>query len=183
LTSDWSLEGSRLLDVGCGFGDFVSYLDKLKLENYEYTGIDLVDEFISEGLARNNSKDVSFVIGDFLELEIGKSFDYAIASGTFNLSSEGLDGYDFIERSMRKMLEVSEKAISIDFLSDRVDYRHPHNFNSNPARILELAFDLSKNVCLKNNYFPFEFAITIYKDDSFSPETTTFREAQKKLEI
>ncbi len=182
LTSDWDLNGARILDVGCGFGDFIKYLRFLKTSGYIYTGIDMVDEFISEGKKHYSSENISLIQGDFLACEPSNTFDYAIASGTFNLKIEGLDGYEYIYKNMKKMFELSTTAISIDFISDKVDFLHEHNFNSSPEKILSMAYTLSKNVILKNNYFPFEFSVTIYKNDSFRKETTIFTEVEKKFE-
>jgi len=109
-------------------------------------------------------------------------FDYGIASGTFNVEIEGLDGYANIENNLTKMFKHCSKAVSIDLLSNRVDYTHTHNFNSDPIKILEIAYGLSKSVVLKNNYFPFEFSITIFKDDSFRKETTIYNDVEKLFE-
>lgn len=182
LSSEWNLEGSSILDVGCGFGDFNRYLKFLKISNYIYTGIDIMNEFISQGNRLYSAPNVTFLTGDFLSYEFNQSFDYAIASGTFNLKIESIDGYDYIFKNMAKMFKLSKKAISIDFLSDKVDYSYKHNFNSSPEKILSMAYSLSKNIILKNNYFPYEFAVIVYKNDSFKKETTVFSEVEKKLE-
>ena len=182
LTSDWDLNNSSILDVGCGFGDFIKYLSFLSANDYQYTGVDIVDEFIVEAKKYFNQENIDFIKADFLPLEMQKSFDYVIASGTFNFKIEGINGYDYIYQNMKKMFAMSNKAISIDFITDKVDIVHPHNFNSSPEKILEMAYSLSRNVILKNNYFPFEFSITIYKNDSFRKETTIFSDIEKKLE-
>lgn len=181
LTSDWNLSGARILDVGCGFGDFIKYLRLLNTSGYIYTGIDMVGEFISEGKRRYSAENISLIQEDFLAHTFNDTFDYAIASGTFNLKIKGVDGYEYIYKNMKRMFELSSKAISIDFISDKVDIFYEHNFNSSPERILSMAYSLSRNVILKNNYFPFEFSITIYKNDSFRKETTIFTEVEKKM--
>lgn len=181
LTCDWHLDGAKLLDVGCGFGDFNKYLELLKIKNYNYTGIDIMNDFIVEGQKRYPQSNVDFITGDFTSSQLDNHFDYAFASGTFNLKLEGVDGYDYIYNNMKKMFALSTKAIALDFLSDRVDYKYEYNFNSSPAKILEMAYSLSKNVILKSNYFPFEFAVIISKNDHFKTETTVFDEIEKKL--
>lgn len=182
LTCDWNLDDANLLDVGCGFGDFNKYLKLLNICNYNYTGIDIMDDFIFEGKKRYSQNNVDFIIGDFINLELEDKFDYAFASGTFNLKLEGIDGYDYIYKNMKKMFDLSTKAIALDFLSDRVDYKYDYNFNSSPLKILEMAYSLSKNVILKSNYFPFEFAVIINKNDDFKTDKTVFDEVEKRLE-
>jgi SAM-dependent methyltransferase len=183
LTTDWDMNGVSILDVGCGFGDFIKYLDFQGIANYSYTGIDIMEEFIAEGRKRYSADNVSFLHGDFLDHDFEDNYDYAIASGTFNLKMDGVDGYDYIYKNMTKMFALSTRAVSIDFISNKVDYAHGHNFNSSPEKILSMAYTLSRNVLLKNTYFPFEFSITIYKDDSFRKETTIFTEVEQRMAV
>jgi len=181
LTSTFELTGASLLDVGCGFGDFVGYLRALNIEDCAYVGIDLVDEFIAEGEKRFGSPNATFVRSALEDYGPTSPFDYVIASGTFNLKLEGVDGYEEIRRSLARMFSLSKVALSADFLSDKVDYGHEHNFRSAPETILKMAYELSRNVVLRNDYFPFEFCLTIYKDDSFSRDTTTFGTTEDRL--
>jgi SAM-dependent methyltransferase len=181
LTSDWDLTGASILDVGCGFGDFVDYLRFMNIQNYTYTGIDLLGEFIAEGKKRYSSPQATFLQAAFEDYDSPSTFDYVIASGVFNLKVEGIDAYEQILRSMTKMFGLSQVALSVDFISSKVDYAHQHNFNSSPETILSMAYGLSRNVILKNNYFPFEFAVTIYRDDSYRKETTIFSTVEAKL--
>lgn len=175
LTESFDLEGASICDVGCGFGDFNKFLEATNVSNYAYCGIDIVEEFVREA---NNiytkNKNIQFLHGDFLTTLIKDPIDYSIASGTFNFKVDGVNSYDFVYEYMKKMLDLSKKAIAIDFLSDRVDYFHDHNFNYNPMKILELAYSLSRRVILNNSNFPFEFAIVIYKDDSFLKDKMHF---------
>ncbi len=181
LTSNWNLAGASILDVGCGFGDFVGYLRALNIEAGAYVGIDLVGEFIAEGQRRFGSERVTFVKTSLEDFAPASSFDYVIASGTFNLKLEGIDGYEQIRESLGRMFRLSRLALSADFISDKVDYAYEHNFVSAPETILSMAYGLSRNVVLRNDYFPFEFCVTIYKDDSFSRDTTTFSATEKRL--
>lgn len=181
LTHKFDLNNSSILDVGCGFGDFTRYLNASSVKNYNYVGVDIMMEFIELAKANNGNENAEFILGDFQEIDFKKRFDFVIASGIFNSKISGVDNYDFIWSSMVKMYELCDKAISIDFLSDRVDFSHEFNFNSSPEKILTFAYNLSRNVILNNSYFPFEFSVTIFKDDSFNPETTTFRDYESLL--
>ena len=180
LTSELILNDKSFLDFGCGFGYFVEYLNKMNLDNYSYTGIDIMPEFISEAKKNFNHENVNFVVSDLDDFPSNSQFDYVIASGVFNSKLE--NNYEFIWNSMQKMFELSKEAICLDFLSDKVDFSNEFNFNSAPEKILSMAYMLSKRVILKNNFFPFEFSIIIFKDDSFSKETTTFNDYVNLLE-
>lgn len=181
LTSNWDLAGASILDVGCGFGDFVGYLRAMNVEARAYVGIDLVGEFIAEGERRFGSPWATFLKTGLEDFAPQSTFDYVIASGIFNLKVEGIDGYEQIRRSLGRMFSLSNIALSADFLSDKVEYAYEHNFVSAPETILSMAYGLSRNVVLRNDYFPFEFCVTVYKDDSFSRNTTTFSTTEKRL--
>ena len=181
LTSDWSLNGKTFLDVGCGFGDFVDYLHHLEVSNFSYVGSDLVKAFVNEARARHGTSNVKFFQQDFLNADFTQVVDYSIASGVFNLTLQDHDEYEHLFKNMEKMFSLSSKAISIDFLSDKVDYSHTHNFNFSPEKILSMAYNFSRNVVLKNTYFPFEFSVTIYKDDGYMRDNPVFNQTQNSL--
>lgn len=175
LTNQWNLNNSSILDIGSGFGDFNKYLAINNIKDYSYIGIDISEEFITEAKKQYNKENVNFIKGDFLTSEIDTNIDFSIASGTFNYKIDNVERYEYIYENMKKMFELSNKAIAIDFLSDRVDYFHEHNFNYSPIKILELAYSLSKRVILNNSIFPFEFAVIIFKDDSFEKDNMHFK--------
>jgi SAM-dependent methyltransferase len=180
LTRNLNLSGKRILDVGCGFGDFAGFLIKNSVKDFQYWGIDLVPQFISNAKNTYSDSNIHFINDDFLKHSFNQSFDYVISSGAFNLDLKNLDGYAYISEILRKMYGLSEVAVAADFLSNRVDYRYKHNFNSDPMKILEMAYALSKRVNLLNDCFPFEFCVEIYKDDWFDDQTL-FRKSRFSL--
>jgi SAM-dependent methyltransferase len=177
LTSQVDLEGQSILDIGCGFGD-LNYFLKRRLRSYVYHGIDLVDELVDEGRRRHPEAWVKFSCGDFLA-EAPRMFDYIVGSGIFNYRLSEEDNYDYIERTLRKAMDECGTGVAFDFLSDRVDFqKYGFTFHSNPPKVLEIAYRLSKNVILRNDYAPFEFSLFIFKDDSFDAENTVFNRFQ-----
>jgi len=182
LSSFFELKNSTILDIGCGFGDLNILLGEKINQDYSYIGIDIVPVLIEEAQKRFNSENIEFMVGDFLETEIKKPVDIALASGIFNFKLDNSDNYKYIENVMRKAFEISKTGLAFDFLSDQVDYQYEHTFHSNPGKILELAYSLSRNVVLRNDYMPFEFSVCIYKDDSFSKEDTVFDYYKKRRE-
>lgn len=181
LTATWQLKGSTWLDVGCGFGDFIKFLRFSEVDDFHYTGIDIVSEFVEFAKNKHTRSNCNFLNDSFLNKKFIDKYDYVIASGTFNSKVNGLNGYEYIEANMSKMFALCKKAVAIDFITNRVDYKHEHNFNSNPEKILSLAYKLSKRVVLRNDYLPFEFAVIIYKDDTFNPQLTVYSEIFKEL--
>lgn len=67
LFEEFNLENKSILDIGCGFGD-ANILLKQKSSNYEYLGIDIVEDLINE--AKNiykNENNINFILDDFLK--------------------------------------------------------------------------------------------------------------------
>lgn len=178
LTSQYDFEGKKVLDIGCGFGDLVGTLEK-KCSSFEYLGIDLVPELIEIAKGMHPAANCRFLAVDFLEAEIQETFDYAIASGTFNFRLARGDNYEFARSVMEKALTLCADGIAFDFLSDKVDYTYEITFHYSPERILSLAYSFSRNVVLRNDYMPFEFSVFIFKDDSFSKDDTLFNRYKK----
>jgi len=174
LLEEFKLDNKNVLDIGCGFGDANKILKQITSE-YSYTGIDIVQELLVE--AQKNFQDensISFIHGDFLENDFTQTYDIILASGIFNFRLEEQDNYEFIESCMQKAFALAKDGVAFDFLSDKVDFKSKLTFHASPSTILNMAYRLSKNVILKNNYMPFEFTIVIFKDESFKVEDTIF---------
>lgn len=182
LTSKFVLEGRSILDIGCGFGD-LNYFLKERCKKYIYTGVDCVGSLIDEARSRHPQKNINFILGDFLDLDID-DFDYVIASGIFNYKLTNEDNYKYIEDVIGKSYSLARVGLAFDFLSDRVDFlKYDQTFHSNPSRILDLAYSFSRNVILRNDYAPFEFSVFIQKDDSFDLDLTVFNSFKKENNV
>ncbi len=85
LTQIGQLEGSRILDFGCGFGDLCYLLDK-STSDFGYLGVDINPKFISH--AQDKYPKHQFEVFD-LESDLwSQSFDWVIACGVFNIKLE-----------------------------------------------------------------------------------------------
>ena len=172
LTSQYDCNGKSILDIGCGFGDLNR---KLKtFDTYSYLGIDLVDDFIKEAESRYLGNNIRFECANIFERTFDEDIDYAIGCGIFNMKFLERDNYDFVEAVMDKIFGAVNDGFAFDFLSDKVDYTLPETFHYSPEKILSMAYKLSRNVILRNDYMPFEFALFVFKDDSFLKEDTLF---------
>ncbi|WP_051280813.1 DVU_1556 family methyltransferase [Anaerovorax odorimutans] len=88
----WNLpKGAKVLDIGCGEGETVEYLEK----KYEFkaSGIDLSMKMIKEGRDRNPNLDIQYGDGEFLDAFSSYSFDGVMmecALSLINLPDEAL---------------------------------------------------------------------------------------------
>jgi SAM-dependent methyltransferase len=174
LTSQCDLHGRSILDIGCGFGDLNLVLSRITGGDYRYLGIDISRSLLKEAEERYGSEKVSFLCGDFLALDIPE-FDFAVASGIFNLKLSEGDNRTFREQVMLKAFQKCRIGFAFDFLSDKVDFCKENTFHSSPEQVLGCAYQMTRNVILMNNYMPFEFSVFVFKDDSFDPGNTIFK--------
>src|SRR5882672_3274983 len=67
-----------LLDVGCGYGGLLKYVQALKID-LDYSGIDVAENMVK--WASENLKSGRFYCGDVLDYDLGSTFDYVVCSG------------------------------------------------------------------------------------------------------
>lgn len=175
LLKGFELQGKKILDIGCGFGDANIHLKSLGVD-YNYTGIDLVDVLVAKGKEiYAQDTNINFVVGDFLSYQFNEEFDIIIASGIFNFKMEGNNAnQQFICDVIGKAFSMCREGISFDFLSNKVDYELAHTFHSDPCDILNLFYSYTRCIVLNNDVMPFEFTMAGYKDQSFSANDTLF---------
>jgi SAM-dependent methyltransferase len=165
LIKEWHSEisESAICDFGCGFGDFFGFLtNEKKIKLTDYTGIDINENLINIG--RELYPEANFWVGDIVQENYSKTFDFIFSSGVFNHKLSHGDEYHFIDETLQKINQLSRKGFAINFLSDKVDYRHEHTFHSNPGKILDIVYQFSNHILLRNDYMPFEFTVYVRKD-------------------
>jgi SAM-dependent methyltransferase len=173
LASYWTLKGKRILDIGAGFGDLFPFLKKYSIKSYQ--GIEIVPELAEQG-RKAFGRDPQFDLqtGDFLALPLKAHYDIAFISGLFNFRLVNGGNYRFIQSVLSKALTICEDGVACNFITDRVDYHNPLIFNARPERILQIGLSLTRNLALKNDYFPFEYSLFLNKNDSFSKKDAVF---------
>lgn len=81
-------EGRSVLDVGCGFADFLAHLDEHGI-SVRYTGLDICEPMVLRCRERFAATPARFLVGDVLEHEPGEAYDYVVASGIFGSTRAG----------------------------------------------------------------------------------------------
>jgi len=158
LTAIGGLDGCSVLDVGCGFGDLYGYLLDRGL-HINYTGVDLSPDFID--IARITYPDAAFIMADFETAPLSGKFDWAFASGTFNLRLA--DNPGLIRNSLKKMFKLSKKGLAVDFLSSHAAFKDSSLHYQDPEDLLAFCETLSDRVVVKSDYRPAEFCVYVYK--------------------
>jgi len=180
LSSVGNINSCSLLDVGCGFGDLYGYLSKDF--SFDYTGIDILPFLVEEAkktyTLNNESNAPCFMEMDLLQQNIfsSNSIDYVVASGVFNAQLANTSMETHISNYVSKMFDICKIGVAVDFMTDYVDFKNEISHHTSPEWVFSFAKKLSKRVCLRHDYFPFEFCLYIYKNDSYS-DNTVFEEA------
>ena len=163
-------DGASLLDVGCGFGDFLAFL-RARGVNPRYTGIDLCEPMVARCRERFAGEAGEFIVADVLEYEPAGYYDYIVASGIFGLDAAGTR--ERIEPTLQRMLSWSRLGIAANFLSARAATKVDARVYVDPVRMLHTALAWTPAVRLDHGYLPNDFTIHIYRTPSWTrPEGT-----------
>lgn len=160
LCRNLNLKGKRILDVGCGLGDFVSFLNERTSGDFQYIGIDIVPDFIEQAKRDYVGKNINFVVGDIYKA-VFPPVDIAILSGALSFHVE--DNQKLLHHTLAKMFEAVTESTALNFLSTYVDYQLDKNHHYNPGEVFEYAKTLTPYVNLLHDYPLFEFTIQLFK--------------------
>lgn len=154
--------GDSVLDIGCGFGDFLSYLKEAG-QQVKYTGVDIMPEFIEKAVATH--PDAHFELRDFLEKKFdAQSFDYVVCSQVLNLKIDGVDSKALVQDFLKEMFRLARKGISCDFVTDYVDFQENYLVYHSPETVFSTCKKISKRVVMRHDYPLYEFCVYVYPD-------------------
>jgi SAM-dependent methyltransferase len=157
LAAVGALDGCRVLDVGCGLGDFCGYLERVA-KGVDYQGGDLNPRMVAAAAGRYPAH--RFAVLDLLKEDPpGGSYDYVVASGLFYLRDE-----QFQRAMVGRMFECCRQAVAFNSLSAWADRRDPGEYYADPARVLDFCHRLTRRVVLRHDYLPNDFTVYAYRD-------------------
>lgn len=152
--------GKTILDVGCGLGDLIPFLDARTGGDYEYIGIDVADKLIASAREAYPGAARQFFTGDIFSVAL-PAVDIAVLSGALSLKSEGMA--DYAQATMTRMYELAREAACLNFLSKYVDYELEKNQHYQPEEIFSRAWQISRRVNLYHDYPLYEFTVQLLK--------------------
>lgn len=154
LTEIGIKSGDSVLDVGCGFGDYKSWM-KGQGRDICYAGIDLSPDLIR--VARKKHPDAALFCGELSDFDFAaRSFDWVVLSGALNeqLHDEGA----YARKMISSMFALCQKGLAFNLL----DARHlkAHDLQSfEPEEILIYCNGLTPNVKVIDEYLDNDFTI------------------------
>ncbi|MCA9253591.1 MAG: class I SAM-dependent methyltransferase [Phycisphaerae bacterium] len=147
-------QGKQVLDVGCGLGDFGALLAE-QVPSAQYTGIDICEGMVKQ--ARQRGFEAHHM--DILSDPSAPSADIVIANGIFYL----LEGD--CERKMQalisRMYGLARETLIFTSLSNWHDIEDDDEFRADPMKTLQFCRTLSPFLCLRHDYLPHDFCISI----------------------
>ncbi len=176
MTKIGNLNNCKILDVGCGFGYLVTYLKKYK-KNIKYTGVEINSDFIK--IAKKMHPNHRFQERDIEKKKFKEKFDWVFGIG---LASK-VDSYSYLESILKEMINISNKGVVMNFITDYVDFKNKGTFYTSPEKIFKIAKKFSKRVVLRHDYLPFEFCIYIYKEDEIDKKDSSFKKFPSKKQF
>lgn len=155
------LNGKKILDFGCGTGEFATFLKKKNID-VDYTGVDIVLEFLECA----KEKFPSHRFEKFEDIK-DEEFDYIFISGVFNNLID--DNEKFYQGILKDLVNLAKKGIAFNMLSSYVDYYDEGLFYVKPENIFGFVkSEITPYVVLRNEYqlkeniIPFEFTCYLY---------------------
>ncbi|MFN5181412.1 MAG: methyltransferase domain-containing protein [Bacteroidota bacterium] len=156
-------EYPSVLDIGSGLGDFYNYL-KSTNQRFQYTGYDIVSEYVD--FCNHNYKEAKFYKRNVFDDGIGGEFDNIVLSQVLNNRYETSDNMEVMKEMMSICFQHCKVGISIDMMSEYVDFKNDELFYYSPEKIFSHAKSLTKRVLLRHDHRPFEFCIQLFKMDA-----------------
>lgn len=156
----------RLLDVGCGIGGWVDFLNHRGI-NCDYTGIDINPRMIDLARKKHPTIKDKFLVFDIIEERLDRSFDYVIANGPLNLVFDGSLNMEMTMRLIRQMYGLSEIGLAITMTSCLTRKPNPATYYYDPRQILHETFQFCSNVRFDHTYLPHDFTLFCYKRDLY----------------
>ena len=155
------LQGSSVLDVGCGLGDLAGWLDRKQI-NTEYVGLDLTESLIETARRRYPRK--RFVNGSITDPEIlkGEKFDFVLASGIFATYSAG--GNSWMEKVVSRLWELARYGVAFNSLSSWAPQTDPGEYYADPGRVLNFCRSLTPVLQVRHDYHPRDFTIFLFRE-------------------
>ncbi|MFC1646569.1 methyltransferase domain-containing protein [Candidatus Omnitrophota bacterium] len=158
LSEIGSLSNKKILDIGCGFGDFYDYLISHDM-SIKYSGYDIAPKIIEA--AKIKHPNLKLEVKDILKDEIREKFDYVFESGIFNKRVK--NNICYAKKIIKKMFSLCKVAIGFNMTTDYVDYKERRLFYYSPYEIFKFAKSLSRFAVLRHDYPLYEFTAYIYK--------------------
>jgi len=159
ITSSLDFNDVSVLDVGCGYGDLKSILDR-QYHGFDYIGLDQQPEFIERACQRFKGHDHTwFYHTDFTRCQL-PLVDIVVASGVLSYRCNNPEYY---LRTVQQFYKSAKKALIFNMLDEDHFESGPLIVSHNRNQIFKQCQEFCKEVTLKIGYLDNDFTIVMKK--------------------
>ncbi len=160
LTSDIDLNGKKVVDIGCGFGDLANYLDSKGINVEEYIGVEVSKKMLE--IAKKNTLtklNAKYMNANIFKDPMNITVDFALMSGLLNLRQSTNSATEILQSFLLKIRPIVTQGLVFNLLTDEVDFEQPHHLHYNPSTAQLIVRDFFKDVYIKKDYGLYEFTV------------------------
>lgn len=163
LCRSLDLRGKRVLDVGCGLGDLVPFLEETYGPDFDYIGIDIAPNLVARAQERFGGPRRTFIATDLLSADAHPidPVDVAMLSGA--LTFKVADNMTLATAMIHRMWGLASEAVALNFMSSYVDFQLDKNFHYRPEDMFAVGKALTRWVTLHHDYPLFEFTLQLLR--------------------
>ncbi len=154
------LNGSTVLDYGCGTGDFYRFLKRRGIE-VRYTGVDINENFIE--LAKKKYPECTFRT---MHIEEDKDdlegfYDYIFICGVFNYLVPGVK--EDLKNALVTLFKHCNKGLALNALTSHTPVKDPELNYTSPEEMVAFSLEnLSPYLALRHDRIQNDFTLFIY---------------------
>jgi len=153
-------ENIKLLDVGCGFGDFADWLSQ-HFHAFDYLGIDLSHDMIFAGQCQYPQR--NFSQGELFDFDWqDNQFDFVICSGALNevVDPPETQGH-YAKAVIQKMVGLAKYGVSFNLLNQQHDWtaNRADLQSFDPEQMHCYCQTLAPNVVMRDDYLANDFSV------------------------
>jgi len=168
MTSHLNFKGRVVLDIGCGTGDFLSYLSRIDQWPRSYIGIDILEDALEIARFRfGGIVNVEFYkTRNYLEEDYGA--DIVIGIGVFSLlfTEDYEENHRLVMRWFEKMYEDCTEACGATFLSFYKWEVREGEAVFKPEKVFESLKPKVERLIVDHSYAPHVFTVIAKKGET-----------------
>lgn len=162
LIKDLDFEKKSVLDVGCGFGDIIPFIQK-KAKRFKFTGVDLVPEFLE--VAQTKYPEFRFIQRDYFGNPLDEVFDIVITSGTLNGNIK--NALEYRKRAIKTIFEHAKEACAFNMAGGHPQPENKKGYKVyyvDSLEIFEFCLTLTYKIIFRQHYRKRDFTVVMVKN-------------------
>jgi len=152
------LSNSTLLDVGCGFADFATYL-QARFPSLQYSGVDLCPAMVAE--ARRSHPNLDLRNANIFDMPLDRTYDVVTANGIFYLLGD--QAWPMMQKMVERMYALADSALAFNSLSSWALDQERGELYADPLQTMDFCRRLTPRVVLRHDYHARDFTVYMYK--------------------